>query len=38
MSGPRISSGLHDMSTQVINTAQDRQVEIYNKVKAAAGG
>jgi len=26
------------MSSQEINTAQDRQVEIYNKVKAAAGG
>ena len=26
------------MSTQEINSAQDRQVDIYNKVKAAAGG
>ena len=26
------------MSSQEINSAQDRQVDIYNKVKAAAGG
>ena len=26
------------MSTQEFNAAQDRQVDIYNKVKAAAGG